>query len=110
MITLCGLTCSLRIWATRILIALGCSMMLFTGKPAHADAPVFWLAPPDKRGDFHEFFEHPELWSQSARKTDTFSLNAPYLLSSPPETVKRQVAVLKSLGIKISVSIASLRA
>jgi len=93
-----------------LLLALGCNLVFLLGKPVRADAPVFWLAPPDNRADFQDFFDRPGLWSRTARMTDTFSLNVPYLLSNDPETLKRRLQTLTSLGIKINVSIPSLQA
>jgi hypothetical protein len=92
--------------------------VLFSASPAieaaTLDRPIFWLAPPDditQRGaDFHDFFQHPEMWTTAARQMSTFSVTAPYLLLNVPEVAQRELAQLKSLGLKLDISIPALAA
>jgi hypothetical protein len=82
--------------------------------PFVAEAADIWLAPPDPvtqhNQDFPLFFDNPAAWSRAAANIAVFSVTANYLVRSPKDVVQRQLAFLRSHGIKLDVSILAMTA
>ena len=80
------------------------------GQARAADRPELWFAPPDDvtqhGADFHALFAHPEQWRAAARGVSVFTIPVGYLLHTPTGVVRRELAVLRGLGIRLDVSVA----
>jgi hypothetical protein len=68
-----------------------------------------WLSPTDdvtQHGrDFHDYFLHPEEWRRTAGIVTRFSIPIRYLLTTPPQIVTKELAVLHDLGVHLDVAI-----
>ncbi len=78
---------------------------------AHAQHQIF-ISPTDditQQGKgFAEYFDRPEKWRHAASQISEFSLPARYLLTAPSTIVRKQLAVLHRLGIRLDVAILAL--
>src|SRR5215469_10256677 len=88
------------------LIFVAAALMSFASK---AVAFEIWFGPPDnvtqKATDYHKFFDDPASWAKAAKHVSTFEMAGNYLVRSPPSIVQKEVSLLKSLNIPLSVVI-----
>lgn len=88
---------------------MACGVLVGLCVSANAQAPEVWFAPTDNVSqhgeDFLVYFETPQTWAAALGRVHTFSVTINYLAGAPPNIVRRQLALLRSHGIKLDVEV-----